>query len=46
MWEDTMKYRCCQLKHLKDLDGIREFLNNWPSYKLETAHELVSFRKF
>ena len=43
MWEDTMKYRCWQLKHLKDLDGIREFLNNWPSYKLETAHELVSF---
>ena len=43
LWEDTMKYRCWQSKHLKDLDSIREFLNRWPSYKLETAHELVSF---
>ena len=46
LWEDTMEYRCRQSKHLKDLDSIREFLHNWPSYKLEAAHELVSFRKF
>ena len=46
LWEDTMEYRCWQTKHLKDLDSIREFLNNWPTYKLETAHELVGFRKY
>ena len=46
LWEDTMEYRCRQSKHLKNIDSIREFLNNWPSYKLEAAHELVNFRKF
>ncbi|TMW40244.1 hypothetical protein DOY81_014677, partial [Sarcophaga bullata] len=40
-----MKYRWLQTKHLKDLEGIREFLNDWPSYKLETGHELVSVRE-
>ncbi|TMW41050.1 hypothetical protein DOY81_013870, partial [Sarcophaga bullata] len=41
LWEDTMKYRCWQTKHLKDIQSMREFLNNWPSYKLETGHELT-----
>ena len=44
LWEDTMKYRCWQMKYLKNLKSIVEFLNNWPSYKLETGHELVSVK--
>ena len=46
LWSDTMKYRCLQIKRLTDFETIREFLNNWPSYKLETGHELVSFINF
>ncbi|TMW39611.1 hypothetical protein DOY81_015308 [Sarcophaga bullata] len=42
LWEDTMKYRFWQMKHLKYFENIREFLNNWPSYKLETGHELLT----
>ena len=42
LWEHTMKYRCWQTQNLKDLESILKFLNNWPPYKLETAHELVS----
>ena len=45
LWEDTMKYRWLQTKRLKDLESMREFLNDWPSYKLETGHELVSDRE-
>ncbi|TMW44910.1 hypothetical protein DOY81_010011, partial [Sarcophaga bullata] len=37
-----MKYRCWQTKHLKDIQSMREFINNWPSYKLETGHELLT----
>ena len=46
LWEDTMKYRWLQTKRLKDVESMRVFLNDWPSYKLETGNELVSFRKF
>ena len=45
LWDDTMKYRCLQMKNLNNLKTIVEFLNNWPSYKLETGHELVSIEQ-
>ena len=44
LWEDNMKYRCWQTQNLKDLKSILEFLNNWPSYKIETGHVLVSVK--
>ncbi|TMW39903.1 hypothetical protein DOY81_015017, partial [Sarcophaga bullata] len=42
LWEDTKKYRCSQIENLKDLKSIRAFLSDWPSYKLEKGHELLT----
>uniref|UniRef100_A0A1A9WJW6 Uncharacterized protein n=1 Tax=Glossina brevipalpis TaxID=37001 RepID=A0A1A9WJW6_9MUSC len=44
MWDDTLNYRSLQFKCLKrnDLESVREFLENWQSYKLPNGYKLFA----